>query len=433
MQSFYVLAGENQYIKSHNLPMSGNVDYWEISNVVSVEKISYDMGGIITQVDMVYAEQGCRATMLVDFEAGDYPYLGKYIGATDDVYTDAHDSAPMKEVSNLTYGDGCIEAGSYYELPEGIWYFGCAEESESFFVTVLGNDKDTWYTISMGDMVIKVSEPKIYESSYTFGRGSDSTDAVFYTARVFYVKQGTQIVLPGNETDIYEIAVAGGWDRDYQDFSNYEVITLSGGKIISPNMFDFKVTLFSVRNEQRPDINFDFSFVEYAFDDISENDYYFNPILWGISEGITTGTSANTFSPNDTCSQAQILTFLWRANGEPIPTIENPFSDTNLSKDDYYYNAVLWAYEQGVITDNKLNFNEGCSRSNVVLYLWRLSGSENFDDSHFIDVMPNTDYSKAVSWAVANNITSGTSEKTFSPDMLCTRGQIMTFLYRYFA
>ena len=153
-----------------------------------------------------------------------------------------------------------------------------------------------------------------------------------------------------------------------------------------------------------------------------------------MENGITTGTSSNTFSPDSTCTRAQVVTFLWRANGSPEPTqTVNPFTD--VKEGQYYYKAVLWAVENSITTGtSKTTFSpdSGCTRGQVVTFLWRAEGQPESTSSAnpFKDVTDGQYYYKAVLWAVENEITKGTSADQFSPDSTCTRGQIVTFLYR---
>ena len=161
-----------------------------------------------------------------------------------------------------------------------------------------------------------------------------------------------------------------------------------------------------------------------GFTDVKTGDYFAEPVLWAVEKKITAGTSATTFAPNATCTQSQILTFLWRAKGEPKPT-------GTVSGTQYYATAAQWAKEQG-LTDN-FSAEADCTRAMVVTYLWKLAGSPKTGTSNFTDVSANADYAQAVAWAVEQDITSGTGNGQFSPNSTCTRGQIVTFLYRAFA
>ncbi len=166
-----------------------------------------------------------------------------------------------------------------------------------------------------------------------------------------------------------------------------------------------------------------------GFTDIRPGYYCEEPVIWAVNNGITTGTTATTFSPDDTCTQAQILTFLWRAAGSPRPSEEDVITFAGV-KDQYYYKALLWALQSELA--EKIIPEDDCLRSDVVTYLWKLAGKPSAGHSSFSDVSEFDDYAEAVAWAVEEGITTGTSATTFSPNDTCTRGQIVTFLYRYF-
>jgi hypothetical protein len=169
-----------------------------------------------------------------------------------------------------------------------------------------------------------------------------------------------------------------------------------------------------------------------TFTDVPSSQYYYASVYWAVGKGITNGTGGSSFSPDVNCTRSQIVTFLWRAAGEPEPTISNPFTD--ISEGAYYYKAVLWAYEKGITTGTSATqFSPlvNCSRSQIVTFLWRYEGKPSASVSGaFTDVASNDFYTTAVYWAVANSITNGTGGSSFSPSMTCTRAQAVTFLYR---
>ena len=171
------------------------------------------------------------------------------------------------------------------------------------------------------------------------------------------------------------------------------------------------------------------------FGDVKASDFYYTPVLWAVQQGITSGTSFSTFSPNEACTRGQIATFLWRAAGCPTARGANPFTD--VKKSDYYYNAVLWAVDKGITSGtSKTTFSpdEACTRGQIAAFLWRFAGSKNPSTSKnpFSDVKKSDYYYNAVLWAVGKGITTGTSNTTFGPSESCTRGQIVAFLYRYY-
>lgn len=172
-----------------------------------------------------------------------------------------------------------------------------------------------------------------------------------------------------------------------------------------------------------------------AFTDVADSAYYAEPVKWAVEKNITGGTTATTFSPNQTCSTAQILTFLWRSKGSPEPTSKtNPYTDVKESA--YYYKAALWAKENEVLPrpfKPELKGDAPCTRGMAMLYIWKAAGSYAAEKKgSFADVPSKSIYAPSVDWAVETGITGGTTATTFSPDATCTRAQIVTFLYRAF-
>ncbi len=168
-----------------------------------------------------------------------------------------------------------------------------------------------------------------------------------------------------------------------------------------------------------------------AFADVPASAYYADAVAWAVEQGITSGTSATTFSPDMSCTRAQIVTFLWRANGSPKADGANPFTD--VSADAYYYDAVLWAVKEGITSGTSATTfspDATVTRGQTVTFLYRAAGAPAVSGGGFADVAADAYYADAVAWAVKEGITSGTGATTFSPDAACTRGQIVTFMYR---
>lgn len=168
------------------------------------------------------------------------------------------------------------------------------------------------------------------------------------------------------------------------------------------------------------------------FNDVTVRDYFYDAVKWAVDRGITSGTSRYTFSPDAPCTRAQVVTFLWRAAGCPQPTSKsNPFTDVRA--DDYFYTAVLWAVENGITNGTSAKTfspDATVTRAQVVTFLWRANGQPAAGNSGFADVSADKYYATAVAWAVFQRITTGTGFGVFSPDAACTRAQIVTFLYR---
>ena len=169
-----------------------------------------------------------------------------------------------------------------------------------------------------------------------------------------------------------------------------------------------------------------------GFTDVPQGIYYEDPVAWAVENDITSGTSGTEFSPDETCTRAQAVTFLWRANGQPDAAGNNPFADVSTSS--YYNEAVQWAVANNITSGTSPNAFEPdapVTRAQVVTFLYRNAGSPSVCGSApFADVLTGAYYRDAVCWAVMQGITAGTSATTFSPDESCTRAQIVTFLYR---
>lgn len=209
------------------------------------------------------------------------------------------------------------------------------------------------------------------------------------------------------------------WIFTPDDTTNYESIS---GEIVLYNFVD---------TPYFPAIIGDSS--KFNFHDVTRFDYFYDAVKWAVDHDITSGTGRFTFSPNAACTRAQTVTFLWRAAGSPRPvSTVNPFTDVHYG--DYFYQAVLWAVENGItMGTSATTFSPDATvtRAQVVTFLWRANGQPAAWNSGFTDVSADAYYAKAVAWAVQNGITTGTGFGVFSPDAACTRAQIVTFLYRY--
>ena len=170
-----------------------------------------------------------------------------------------------------------------------------------------------------------------------------------------------------------------------------------------------------------------------VFTDVKTGEYYADAVAWAVKQGVTAGATETTFAPYDTCTRAQTVTFLWRAAGSPAPAAkENPFTD--VKEGAYYYDAVLWAVENGITggtSATTFSPNTTVTRAQVVTFLYRAAKSPAVTgESAFTDVASDAYYEDAVVWAVENEITDGVNETSFAPAQSCTRAQIVTFLFR---
>ena len=266
------------------------------------------------------------------------------------------------------------------------------------------------------------------------GGGGGSTT---YTVSVDAGRNGDVTVSPSRASYGDTVTITVDPDTGYE--LDELIVTDSDGDEISVRDRGNGKYIFTM---PRGRVTVEATFVEIAeeptlltFTDVSESAYYYDAVAWAVENGVTSGTSATTFSPDASCTRAQMVTFLWRAAGSPEPeSTVNPFTDVSASA--YYYDAVLWAVEQGITNGTSATTfgpDATVTRGQTVTFLWRYDGSTAVSGSGFADVASDAYYADAVAWAASEGITSGTSATTFSPDNDCTRAQIVTFLYRYMA
>ncbi len=159
---------------------------------------------------------------------------------------------------------------------------------------------------------------------------------------------------------------------------------------------------------------------------MSADAYYADSVAWAVEEEITNGTSTTTFSPGLPCTHSQILTFLWRAAGEPPATGSAP---DGVRDSDYFYDAVRWAAGLGMLSED-FDPRASCARADAVRYIWSAFDKPSATASSFTDVASGAVYAQAVDWALDKGVTTGATATTFDPGGICSRGQIVTFLYR---
>ena len=264
------------------------------------------------------------------------------------------------------------------------------------------------------------------------GGGGGSVSAPGYSVSVDDVKHGTVTVSPESASKGDTVTITATPDKGYTlesltvlDKDGKELaLTDKGGDRYTFVMPAGKITVKAVFMDDNTMLNF--------FTDVHAEDYYYDAVLWAAQEGVTGGTSDTLFAPNAGCTRAQAVTFLWRAAGSPEPKTLSSFAD--VPADAYYAKAVAWAVENGVakgVSETAFAPDTSCTRAQIVTFLWRAqqspaSGGEN----PFADVPAAAYYYNAVLWAVENDVAKGVSETAFAPDDNCTRAQIVTLIYR---
>ena len=264
---------------------------------------------------------------------------------------------------------------------------------------------------------------------YTGSSSSGTTSS--YPVSVPRFDNGSVSVTPGSASKGTTVTLTVKPDEGYA-LDKLTVTDKDGNRLSLSDKGDGKYTFTMPSGKVNVDTAFSKIETTMNFWDVKQGDYYYDAVKWAVEKRITEGTGANFFSPNASCTRAQMVTFLWRAAGSPAPkSTANPFTDVSAS--DYYYNAVLWAVENGITTGASADrFAPGAtvSRAQTVTFLYRANGSPAANDASFSDVAADEYYANAVAWAVQNGITTGTGNGKFSPNADCTRGQIVTLLYR---
>ena len=259
--------------------------------------------------------------------------------------------------------------------------------------------------------------------------GGSSSSSRRYDVSAPSVKHGDVTVSPKNASKGDTVTITVKPDSGYE-LDTLTVKDASGSKIKVKDKGDGKFTF--TMPASKVTVSAEFAEIETLdFADVPTDAYYYEAVKWAAKKGITGGIGNGLFGPNQPCTRAQIVTFLWRAAGSPEPKSMSSFSD--VSADSYYAKAVAWAVENGITTgtgDGKFSPDATCTRAQSVTFLFRAIGKLVDSKAEFSDVLTDSYYANAVAWAVENGVTNGIGDGLFGPDNSCTRAQIVTFLYR---
>lgn len=262
--------------------------------------------------------------------------------------------------------------------------------------------------------------------------GSSSSSSGDYSITVDAGKHGDVSVSPKRADKGDTVTITVDPDKGYE-VDEVIVTDKNGDSIRVRDRGDGEYTFTMPDSKVTVEVTFVEEGDELSFVDVAKSDYYYDAVKWAVDNGVTTGVTDTIFAPGNPCTRAQTVTFLWRAAGMPQAANRvNPFTDVSVN--DYYYEAVLWAVENGITggtTATTFSPNATCTRAQVVTFLWRYSKEDASILPMFTDVAESDYYYGAVAWAVENGVTTGVTDTTFAPGNPCTRGQIVTFLYRY--
>lgn len=265
------------------------------------------------------------------------------------------------------------------------------------------------------------------EPSYYSGSSSDPT----YSVTVDKTENGSVTVSPKSASKGDTVTVTVKPDSGYV-LETLTVTDKNGNELTLKDKGDGKYTFTMPTGKVEVKATFmeDNSMLNFFYD-VPNGAYFYEAVKWAVDKGITNGLSDTMFGPYESCTRAQIVTFLWRAAGSPEPKAMSSFTDVPASA--YYAKAVAWAVENGItngMTETTFAPNATCTRGQSVTFLYRALKGTASGSANFTDVKSDTFYADAINWAVANNVTNGTSNTTFSPNADCTRAEIVTFLYR---
>ena len=260
--------------------------------------------------------------------------------------------------------------------------------------------------------------------------GGSSSSSRRYDVSAPSVKHGDVTVSPKSASKGDTVTITAKPDSGYQ-LDDLTVTDKNGKELKLTDKGNGKYTFTMPASKVEVNATFVKEVETSPFSDVSTSAYYYEAVKWAQEKGITGGIGNGLFGPNQPCTRAQIVTFLWRAAGSPEPKSMSSFSD--VSADSYYAKAVAWAVENGITTgtgDGKFSPDATCTRAQSVTFLFRAIGKLVDSKAEFSDVLADSYYANAVDWAVENGVTNGIGDGLFGPDNSCTRAQIVTFLYR---
>lgn len=337
-------------------------------------------------------------------------------------------------VTSYKQGNIGVPAGDYYvKITDRDGY-----SDKDYSLKINFTSADNWET-EFNDEVEKADEIKLGEKFY--GSLMNGNDVDWYK---FTVPENGEITL-----DFYHGYIdskVSYWRVYLYDPANEEIgrYLVPGNATeylldeldVDPGTYFIKVTDYDGYSDGDYSIKIDHS-LPAPFPDVENNQWYTEGVRWAVNKGITSGYGDGTFKPDKACTRSEAVTFLWRVAEKPEPSEINGNTFSDVKKDSYYYNAVLWAAENGITSgygNGQFKPDEICTRAQIVTFIWRMQGEPKPETQNnpFTDVKEGDYYYNAVLWAVENGITSGISSSRFAPNQNCTRSQIVTFLYREF-
>ena len=376
-------------------------------------------GPILRQLNQGIADNDVLSKNL----KGDLTGLGGKLTFTGDSVKKASEGEPSQptiytvKFSGSDVADKKVVSGTTIDLPTAAksgytfngWYDGSTKVSSPYKVT-----KDVTLTASW---------------SYNYSGGSSSYDPTYSVSTPSKTENGSVTVSPKNASKGANVTVTVKPNEGYE-LGSLAVKDANGNLLPLADLGNGKFSFVMPASK----VSVEAEFVKTAstsFADVPANAYFADAVKWAVNKGITNGLSDTMFGPYESCTRAQIVTFLWRAAGSPELKTASSFTDVPANA--YYAKAVAWAVENGItngMTETTFAPDAACTRGQSVTFLYRALKGTASGSTNFTDVKSDTFYADAINWAVANNVTNGTSNTMFSPNADCTRAEIVTFLYR---
>ena len=345
-----------------------------------------------------------------------------------DTVTDLKATTELKVTLTMKYNDGAT-ADITYNVASGTTITLPTPAHRSGYTFNGWYDGSKFYAAGAS---YKVSATATLNASWSYiSSGSSSYDPTYSVSTPSKTENGSVTVSPKNASKGDRVTVTVKPDSGYvletltvTDKNGDELkLTDKGNGKYTFTMPGSKVEVKATFMEDNSVLNF--------FYDVPNGAYFYEAVKWAVDKGITNGLSDTMFGPYESCTRAQIVTFLWRATGSPEPKTASSFTDVPANA--YYAKAVAWAVENGItngMTATMFAPDATCTRGQSVTFLYRALKGTASGSTNFTDVQSDAFYADAINWAVANNVTNGTSNTTFSPNADCTRAEIVTFLYR---
>ena len=396
-------------------------------------ELSVSGGSFSQSVERKYLDQSLNAELKRTGGETPYSYYPDVAAAAaaaqpGDTVTDLKATTELKVTLTMKYNDGAT-ADITYNVASGTTITLPTPAHRSGYTFNGWYDGSKFYAAGAS---YKVSVTATLNASWSYiSSGSSSYDPTYSVSTPSKTENGSVTVSPKSASKGDTVTITVKPDSGYV-LETLTVTDKNGNELTLKDKGDGKYTFTMPAGKVEVKATFmeDNSVLNFFYD-VPNGAYFYEAVKWAVDKGITNGLSDTMFGPYESCTRAQIVTFLWRAAGSPEPKTVSSFTDVPANA--YYAKAVAWAVENGItngMTETTFAPDATCTRGQSVTFLYRALKGTASGSANFTDVKSDAFYADAINWAVANNVTNGTSNTTFSPNADCTRAEIVTFLYR---